>query len=184
MANNSERRIINSCQTCRTPIYEGEPIYTSSKGQSSGYTKGAYGGKSFFGDYQAGVYGGHYSGTHASEMWAQCAWCYDQWQAEIAANKNFWIKWWLGGILFIIIATIASILIFPGMEKSSNPQPGSSNEVPWHRIKIFSVGSSHIPLIAPLVLVVGLFLVSILGKIFQPDVNRYKLRQRPTKLPK
>ena len=66
MSNNSERRIINSCHTCRTPIYEGEPIYTSSKGQSSGYTKGAYGG-SGFGNYQAGGYGGHYSSAHASE---------------------------------------------------------------------------------------------------------------------
>ena len=66
MLNSQERRIINSCQTCRTPIYEGEPIYTSSKGRSSGYTSGAYGGRSF-GDYQAGGYGGHYSSAHASE---------------------------------------------------------------------------------------------------------------------
>jgi hypothetical protein len=66
MLNNQEKRIINSCQTCRISIYEGEPIYTSSKGQNSGYTKGAYGGRNF-GDYQAGGYGGHYSGTHASE---------------------------------------------------------------------------------------------------------------------
>lgn len=65
---NQEKLIINSCQTCRTPIYQGEPIYTSSKGQSSGYVKGVYGGKSF-GDsgYSAGAYGGHYGGTHASE---------------------------------------------------------------------------------------------------------------------
>jgi len=87
-SNSQERRIINSCQTCRAPIYEGEPIYASSKAQSSGYTRGAYGGRSF-GDYQAGGYGGHYSSAHASESWAQCAWCYDQWQAEIAANKSF-----------------------------------------------------------------------------------------------
>ena len=66
MSNSQPRRIINSCQTCRTPIYEGEPIYTSSKGQSSGYSKGVYGGRGF-GDYQVGGYGGHYSSTHASE---------------------------------------------------------------------------------------------------------------------
>ena len=66
MPNNSERRIINSCHTCRTPIYEGEPIYTSSRGRSSGYTRGVYGGRGF-GDYQAGGYGGTYGGTHASE---------------------------------------------------------------------------------------------------------------------
>jgi hypothetical protein len=88
MLGSQERRIINSCQTCRTPIYEGEPVYTSSKGQSSGYTRGAYGGKNF-GDYQAGGYGGQYNSAHASESWAQCAWCYDQWQAEIVANKRF-----------------------------------------------------------------------------------------------
>lgn len=43
---NQEKLIINSCQTCRIPIYQGEPIYTSSKGQTSGYVKGVYGGKS------------------------------------------------------------------------------------------------------------------------------------------
>nr|CAG8528810.1 11832_t:CDS:2 [Entrophospora candida] len=88
MQTNTEKRIINSCHTCREPIYEGEPIYTSSKGHSSGHTKGVYGGKGFgFGDYQVGGYGGHYSGSHSSETWAQCAWCYDQWQAEVA-NKE------------------------------------------------------------------------------------------------
>lgn len=174
----NERRIINSCQTCRIPIYEGEPVYTSSKGQSSGYTRGAYGGRSF-GDYQAGGYGGHYSGTHASESWAQCAWCYDQWQAEIVANKSFWIKWWLGGILLVIITTVASVFIFPGLEESGNSQPNAS--VPWHRMKIFSLGSLKVPLIAPIVLVIGLILVSILGNLFQPSVDRYKLRKRPTK---
>lgn len=65
---NQEKVVINSCQTCRTPIYQGEPIYTSSKGQSSGYVKGVYGGKSFGSTgYSAGGYGGHYGGTHASE---------------------------------------------------------------------------------------------------------------------
>lgn len=174
MSNSQGRRIINSCHTCRTPIYEGEPIYTSSKDQSSGYTKGAYGGRSF-GDYQAGGYGGHYSSTHASESWAQCAWCYDQWQAEVAANKSFWIKWWLGGILFTIIATIISIVVSPGLEESEK------QKVSWHRKKIFSLGSWQIPLLAPLVLIVSLFLVSVLGNLFQPAVNRYKLRKRPTK---
>ena len=180
-SNSQERRIINSCQTCRIPIYEGEPIYASSKGQSSGYTKGAYGGRSF-GDYQAGGYGGHYSSTHASESWAQCAWCYDQWQAEIAANKSFWIKWWLGGILFVIVATIISIVAFPGLEAGGDKPSNTSSKVPWHQMKIFSLGSWKIPLIAPITLVVSIFLVSILGKIFQPAVNRYKLRKRPTKL--
>jgi len=178
MLNSPERRIINSCQTCRTPIYEGEPIYTSSRGQSSGYTKGAYGGKSF-GDYQAGGYGGHYSSTHASEGWAQCAWCYDQWQAEVAANKSFLIKWWLGGILLVIILTVVSAFSFPGLEEGASSQPNSS--VPWHRMKIFSLGSLKVPLIAPIVLVVGLVLISILGNLFQPSINRYKLRKRPTK---
>ncbi|MCE8163884.1 MAG: hypothetical protein I3273_06490 [Candidatus Moeniiplasma glomeromycotorum] len=98
---NQEKIVINSCQTCRTPIYQGEPIYTSSKGQSSGYVKGVYGGKSFGSTgYSAGGYGGHYGGTHASESWAQCAWCYDQWQAEVKANRKFWIMWWLGGVFW------------------------------------------------------------------------------------
>ncbi|CAG8741661.1 17496_t:CDS:1, partial [Cetraspora pellucida] len=73
MPNNPERRIINGCHTCRTPIYEGEPIYTSSKGQSSVYTKGAYAGKVFgsYGGYEVGGHAGHHSGTYASENWAQ-----------------------------------------------------------------------------------------------------------------
>lgn len=175
-SNSQEKRIINSCQTCRMPIYEGEPIYTSSKGQSSGYTKGAYGGRNF-GDYQAGGYGGHYSSDHASESWAQCAWCYDQWQAEVAANKSFWLKWWLGGILFVIIATIISIVMFPGLEWGDG-----KSKVAWHRMKIFSLGSWQIPLIAPIVLFVALLLVRIMGNLFQPAVDRYKLRKRPTKL--
>jgi hypothetical protein len=174
MLNSSERRIINSCQTCRTPIYEGEPIYTSSKGQNSGHASGAYGGRNF-GHYQTGGYGGHYSSTHAAESWVQCSWCYDQWQAEVAANKNFWIKWWLGGILFLIVATIISIIAFPGLEKSEN------KKVAWHRIKLFSLGNRQIPVIAPIVLVVGLLLVSAFGNLFQPAVNRYKLRKRPVK---
>ncbi|CAI2177554.1 2438_t:CDS:2 [Funneliformis geosporum] len=99
MLNAQERRIINSCQTCRTPIYEGQPIYTSSKSQSSGHTKGVYGGKSF-GDYQAGGYGGTYGSTHASES----------------------------GILLVIIVTITSAFVFPGLEESGSSQ--SKNSVP------------------------------------------------------
>ena len=175
MDNNPERKIVNVCQTCRLPIYEGEPIYTSSKGKSSGYTKGAYGGTGFFGNYQGGAYGGHQSSTYDSEIWAQCAWCYDQWQLEVAANKSFWIKWWLGGILFTIIATIISIAMFPGLEGSEN------KKVSWYRIKIFALGSWQIPLLAPLTLAASLFLVNIFGKLFQPAVNRYKLRKRTTK---
>ena len=88
----SERRIINSCQTCRTSIYEGEPIYSSSRGQSSGYHRGGYGGAGFGqGDYHGGIYGGYHSSAHASEGWAQCSWCYDQWQAEVKSNKKFWL---------------------------------------------------------------------------------------------
>ena len=64
----SQKIIINSCHTCRTPIYQGEPIYTSSKGESSGQIRGVYGGKQFGNSgYSAGAYGGHYSGQHASE---------------------------------------------------------------------------------------------------------------------
>ncbi|CAI2161869.1 5534_t:CDS:2 [Funneliformis geosporum] len=48
-------------------VEQSEPIYTSSRGQSSGHTKGVYGGKSFFGSSQVGAYGGHYSGSNSSE---------------------------------------------------------------------------------------------------------------------
>lgn len=145
MHSNHERKIINVCQTCRTPIYEGEPIYTSSKGQSSGYNKGVYGGTGFFGNYQGGAYGGHHSSTHASETWAQCAWCYDQWQVEVAANKSFWIKWWIGGVILTIIATALTIYIWPGEDIIK----GLIEDIPWYRWNIFNVGSLKIPLLAP-----------------------------------
>lgn len=58
-----KRRIINSCQTCRTPIYEGESAYTSSKSQSSGYTGGSHGGRGF-NNYQTGRY---YNSSQISE---------------------------------------------------------------------------------------------------------------------
>nr|CAG8433652.1 12614_t:CDS:2 [Entrophospora candida] len=67
MHSDQEKKIINVCQTCRQPIYEGQPIYTSSKGQSSGYTRGVYGGTGFFGNYQGGAYGGHHSEEQKAE---------------------------------------------------------------------------------------------------------------------
>ena len=89
-----QKIIINSCHTCRNPIYQGEPIYTSFRGENSGQIRGVYGGKQFGNNtYSAGAYGGHYSGQHASENWAQCAWCCDQWQTEVRINKKFWLKW-------------------------------------------------------------------------------------------
>jgi hypothetical protein len=100
----------------------------------------------------------------------------------VAANKSFWIKWWLGGILLIVVATIASIFIFPGLEERSRGSQPNAPTVPWHQMKIFSLGSWKISLIVPIVLVVSLILVSILGNLFQPAVDRYKLRKRPAKL--
>jgi len=66
--NSQKKIIINTCHTCRTPIYEGEPIYGSSRGSSFGYTSGGYGGRN-----QVGGYSGYYGDTHDSEAWAQCA---------------------------------------------------------------------------------------------------------------
>jgi hypothetical protein len=175
MLNDQEkRRITNSCQTCRTPIYEGEPIYFSSKGQSSGYAQGVYGGRGF-GNYQAGGYGKHYNGSHISENWVQCAWCYDQWQIELATNKKFWLKWWLGGILLAIVAMIISINVFPGLEKSKE-------RIPWHRIKLFSLGNWEISVITLVIFLFSLLLTTIIGSLLQPVADRYKLRKRSIKL--
>jgi len=172
MADN-QKIIINSCHTCRNPICQGEPIYTSYRGKNSGNTGGFYGGRSGSGGYSAGAYTGHYSGNYASKTWAQCAWYYDQWQVEVAAKKKFWIKWWIGGSLLIILATIISILAFPGLKIDS------TNPVPWYRLGIFSLGSRWIALITPLILIVSFFLVWILGYFLQPKAERYKLRKRP-----
>lgn len=175
MSNDREkRRIINSCQTCRTPIYEGEPTYNSSKGQNSGYAKGSY-GRGGSSNYEIGGYGGYYNGSHTSENWIQCSWCYDQWQIELAINRKFWVKWWLGGILLTIVATIISVNNFPGLEKSNE-------KIPWHRIKLFSLGSWKVSAIALIIFLFSLLLTIIIGSLFQPTADRYKLRKRPIKL--
>ena len=182
MTSVQERKIINSCHTCRNPIYEGEPIYSSSKAQSSGYGGGSYGGKRFEKvGYQVGAYGGYYSGTHASENWVQCSWCYDQWQAELVKNRNFWRKCWWRGLLFSVVITIISVFMLPGLENNSNIQQ-SGPEISWYRIRIFSLGSWKIPLIAPLTFSASILLTKFLGNFFQPVVARYKLRKQSTKL--
>ena len=181
MASVQERKIINSCHTCRNPIYEGEPIYSSSKGQSSGYGGGSYGGKIFEKvGYQVGGYGGYYGGNHSSENWVQCSWCYDRWQAELVKNRGFWWKWWMGGLFLSFLVAIASIVMIPGLENNNIPQ--NNPEIPWYRIKIFSLGSWKISLITPLILFASILLTKVFGNFFQPAVDRYKLRKRLIKL--
>ena len=46
MNKENEKRIISVCNTCRLPIYLGEPIYNSSDSKRSGLTTGVYGGNS------------------------------------------------------------------------------------------------------------------------------------------
>jgi len=68
-----EKEIIARCNTCRSPIYKGEIIWSSQTGQSSGYTQGAYGGVSQeVGDgtgttVHGGTYGSKHTGEHSSE---------------------------------------------------------------------------------------------------------------------
>lgn len=181
MENNQRKRIINSCQTCRNPIYEGEPVYASSKGQTSGYSSGVAGGvgKGFGYGYGGGIgtYGGHHKGEHSSENWAQCAWCYDRWQAKVNANWSFWWKWWLGGILFILILTIISVFLFPSLEKEeiANLKNNDKNLTHFWRFPIFwKVSLGHF-----IIFFAGIALVGILGYFLQPKVDRYKIRVRP-----
>lgn len=107
------KEIIARCNTCRTAIYKGDIIWTSQTGQSSGYTKGAYGGVSQEVGHRSGTtvhggtYGAKHTGEHSSENWTQCGWCYDQWLAEIAAHDKWektpgitkWIWVWIITIL-------------------------------------------------------------------------------------
>lgn len=170
MENSQQKRIINSCNTCRVPIHEGEPIYVSSVGRNSGGYSGAYGRKNFKEGYQGGTYGGYYGGTKSSERWAQCAWCYDQWQAEISAKKKFWWNCWIWGLLIVIALTVGSI-VHQLTQKEETISP-------WYKVKLFSLGGWKIPLTTFLILVLGICLVAIIGKNFQPQVDRYKLRKR------
>ncbi|WNE41085.1 MAG: hypothetical protein mread185_000542 [Mycoplasmataceae bacterium] len=174
LSEQEKRRIVNSCQTCRNPIYEGESIYTSSKGQSSRYVNGSYGSKNFS-NYRVGGHGEYYDSSHLSENWVQCSWCYDQWRTELVINKKFWIKWWLGGGLLIFIATIANINIFPGLEESSS-------KITWYRINFFSLGKWKISIATLLLFLILLILTKFLGGLFQPAADRYKMRKRPIKL--
>jgi hypothetical protein len=174
----AQRRIINTCNTCRMPIYEGEPIYRSEVGKNTGTNAGLYGG---YGGkvpiipgegIHAGSYGGLHSDDQSSEIWVQCAWCYDQWQAELAKSKWFWPKWLLGCLPVGIIAALVFNFWYPSLKRNTLdfndaffPRKIYAN---W---QLFSAGS-WISLL--LVFLVGI----VLGRIFRPRVDRYKLREK------
>ena len=174
----TQRRIINTCNTCRMPIYEGEPIYRSEVGKNTGTNAGLYGG--YGGKVPIipgeGVHGGGYGGRHSddqsSEIWVQCAWCYDQWQAELAKSKWFWPKWLFWCLLVGIIVAIVDNWWNPPFKYNTT---GYDKAPIYRKIKYgwqpFSAG--------PLIWLLLVFLVGIvLGRIFRPQVDRYKLRER------
>jgi hypothetical protein len=59
------KQIINSCNTCRSPIYLGEPVYSSQDSKGKSNTAGVYGGASHKPQYSqnttyhGGTYGEH-----------------------------------------------------------------------------------------------------------------------------
>ncbi|CAG8810922.1 16222_t:CDS:2, partial [Racocetra persica] len=71
------RRIINACNTCREPIYEGEPIYSSSRDKQTGKSGGLYGGAGGqvpLMSSQGGVGGGVYGGSFGSDTSGEIQW--------------------------------------------------------------------------------------------------------------
>lgn len=175
-----QKKIINTCNTCRTPIYEGEPIYKSEVGQNTGTNAGLYGG--YGGKVPIipgeGVHGGGYGGRHSddqsSEIWVQCAWCYDQWQAELAKSKWFWPKWLVGGVIFDIIATV----IFNFIICPSRGLTTGGNWLSNYLRKEQDFGWLKFPFTTPIFSVVFFVLLIFLGLVFRPRVDRYKLRER------
>jgi hypothetical protein len=69
--NNEKNKIIGSCNTCRTPIYENEAVYDFTVDRSSNQSSNYKDGNPAPNDQIIET-------TGHSENWKQCAWCYDQ----------------------------------------------------------------------------------------------------------
>ena len=112
-----------------------------------------------------GGYGGIHSDSRSSEIWVQCAWCYDQWQAEVEKSKWFWPKWLAVGIIINIITTmVMHFFILPGQGHTVEDK----NPILFFFRKERAVSSLKFPLSTPLSLAVVLVLVIFLGHIFRP----------------
>ena len=101
-----EKKIVNTCNTCRLPIHEGEPTYYSGRGETSGHTQGTYGGASYHNNQNISYHG--------------------EWQGEILA-KNEWNKkfgMWLA--MIVLPATALTCLIVWYINREN---PNNSNRV-------------------------------------------------------
>ena len=171
-----EKKIINTCNTCRSPIHEGEILWHSQTGQSSGKTVGAYGGANTHVNQNTsvhgGTYGAHHSSEHSSENWIQCGWYYDQWQGEIIENDK-WKKtpnitnW---AIVFGITAVCSIISIILGyyFAKEKNVTDFTKPVIAW----------GVIGLVGGFILGFGAGTKPAYPEPSKPD--RYRFRKRPT----
>ena len=123
-----EREIIARCNTCRGSIYKGDIIWSSQTWESVGYTAGAYGGASQrVGDgtnVHGGTYGARHTGTHSSENWTQCGWCYDEWQKEIVEHEKWENKKGAWIFLGIPLAVVGCLIGWAIATKKENGMIG------------------------------------------------------------
>ena len=86
------RKVINTCNTCRTPIYEGETVYDIQISQKFGYNDSNYDNSQTTPSSEKKEIN-YYKDRTNSENWAQCSWCYDQWQDEIVRSRITSLSW-------------------------------------------------------------------------------------------
>jgi len=167
--NRENKPIINSCNTCRSPIYLGEPVYSSQDSKGNSKTGGVYGGASHTPErsnttYHGGTYAENTNWTHNQEVWTQCFRCYDEWQEELRL-KTEWDKkhgmWMFISIIpCILISTLIAWLIY-----KENTQLFKTYAL------YYGIGA----------LVVGLIIGSIINHLKNgsaPKVDRYRIRVR------
>lgn len=183
----NERKIINTCSTCRIPIYEGESIYISSAGVSSGRTGGIYGGaggktetgvpglaKGVGVGVGVGVHRGVYGGKENIETWTQCAWCYDQWQEELRKDYWFWPKW----LTFWLLIDAIFLAWYGNGVKGDENLKFWNLECRWASFKLGSMLEIGITSRLICITVSSVLFIVALGYLCRPRVNRYKIRER------
>ena len=183
-------KLVNACSTCRTSIYEIEPVYISFTGQHWGLTGGTYAGlekkniiSSLAGIARFGGFTGAYGKNENSEAWIQCAWCYDQWKLETKENLWFWPKWVAGGLLSDLILLV--ILEFRKPKSEKLLEEGIFHSLLKYNLfstkKFWKIPSIKINISRFFSFIFIFALTILIGFIIHPRVNRYKIREKEVK---
>jgi len=163
------KQIINSCNTCRSPIYLGEPVYSSQDSKGKGQTTGVHGGASHTPEksqttYHRGTYAENTQWKHNQEDWTQCFRCYDDWQEELRIKKEWDKK--LGIVILITLLPCLAIGFLIAWLISQN-----NTKVFLNQAIYYGIGA----------LIVGAIIGSIINHFKNgsaPKVDRYRIRRR------